>query len=99
MKKIVCEIIAVLVYMPIILFGRFLNMIGLRKLSAKLPLSAYQKRTFFWIRTDALDRIGTSLEQRFSKKEIINMMTNAGLIEIKFSDSAPYWHMIGKREK
>lgn len=97
LKKIICDIIAVLVYMPVVLFGRFLKLIGLKKLADKLPLSHYQKQTFFWMRTDALDRFGTSLEQRFSKKDVVNMMTNAGLAEIKFSDIMPYWHMVGKR--
>lgn len=96
-KKIVCDMIAVVIYMPLVLFGRCIKLIGLKKIAESLPLSHYQKQTFFWIRTDALDRFGTSLEQRFSKKDIINMMTNAGLSEIKFSDLMPYWHMVGKR--
>ena len=51
------------------------------------------------IRNDALDRFGTSLEQRFSKKEIEEMMRNCGLDHIKFSENIPYWHVIGKRIK
>ena len=96
-KKFICDIIAVLIYMPVVLFGRFLKLIGLKTIAEKLPLSHYQKQTFFWIRTDALDRFGTTLEQRFSKKDIVDMMTNAGLAEIKFSSLMPYWHMVGKR--
>ena len=51
------------------------------------------------IRNDALDRFGTSLEQRFSKKEIEEMMRNCGLDHINFSENIPYWHVIGKRIK
>jgi SAM-dependent methyltransferase len=98
-KKPICDVIAVLIYMPIVLLGRFLKFIGFKKLAEKLPLNGYQNQTFFVIRNDALDRFGTSLEQRFSKKEIEEMMRNCGLDYIKFSDNIPYWHVIGKRIK
>ena len=47
------------------------------------------------MRTDALDRFGTKLEKRFSKKEIISMMEKSGLKDIKFSDQPPYHCAIG----
>lgn len=47
------------------------------------------------MRTDALDRFGTKLEQRFSKKEIILMMKKSGLKNIKFSDHPPYHCALG----
>ena len=47
LKKIICDIIAVLVYMPVVLFGRFLKLIGLKKLADKLSLSHYQETNFF----------------------------------------------------
>ena len=37
------------------------------------------------MRTDARDRFGTPLEQRFTKSEIKKMMEEAGLEKIKFS--------------
>lgn len=98
-KKIVCDMIAIFIYMPLILIGRLLKKCRLVKLANKLPLSSYQNYTFFIIRNDALDRFGTTLEQRFSKKQIENMMQNAGLGGIKISDKIPYWHAIGKRIK
>lgn len=96
-KLIVCDIIAVVVYMPFILFGRFLRKIKLKNVANRIPLNIYQNQSFFIIRNDALDRFGTSLEQRFSKEEIILMMEKAGLREIVVSDSLPYWHAVGKR--
>lgn len=96
-KKLSCELIAILIYMPVILTGRFLKWIGLKKIANKMPLSGYHKRSFFVIRNDALDRFGTRLEQRFSKKEIISMMQIAGLGEIVVSENFPYWHAIGKK--
>lgn len=97
LKKFCCDIIAILIYMPVVLAGRFLKMLGFKKLAASMPLSSYHDRSFFVIRNDALDRFGTKLEQRFSREQIKTMMQNAGLDEIKISDNLPYWHAIGKR--
>ncbi len=97
LKKLVCDIIALVVYMPIILLGRLLRIFGLSNIANKMPLSSYQNHTFFIIRNDALDRFGTSLEQRFSKVQVVSMMEKAGLDEIRVSDNIPYWHAIGKR--
>jgi SAM-dependent methyltransferase len=46
---------------------------------------------------DALDRFAPPLEQRFSKKEIKQMIVNSGLGEIIFSNKQPYWHAVGIR--
>ena len=55
------------------------------------PLSFYGDKSFYTMRTDALDRFGTSLEQRFSKIEITEMLVKAGFTQISFSDREPYW--------
>ena len=47
------------------------------------------------MRTDALDRFGTRLEQRFTREEIKDMMKNAGLGDIEFSKSKPFWVAVG----
>ena len=98
LKKIVCDLIAVFIYMPIVLVGRFFAFIGLKKIANSLPLNIYQKTSFYVVRNDALDRFGTSLEQRFSRKQITDMMTNSGLEDIVISDGLPYWHAIGKKQ-
>ena len=41
--------------------------------------------------TDSLDRFGTKLEKRFTKKEVQEMLIKAGFKNIKFSNNAPYW--------
>jgi ubiquinone/menaquinone biosynthesis C-methylase UbiE len=97
LKKIICDIIAIVVYMPLVLIGRFLKLIKLGNIASKLPLYRYTESTFYVIRNDALDRFGTTLEQRFSRQEIENMMKHAGLDEIIISDNLPYWHAVGKR--
>lgn len=99
LKKVICDIISIFVYMPVVFFGRILKKIGLGKFAKKLPLNMYQNQSFFVIRNDALDRFGTSLEQRFSKDEIITMMKTSGLDEIIMSENLPYWHAVGKRIK
>jgi hypothetical protein len=47
------------------------------------------------MRTDALDRFGTKLEKRFSRKEIQSMMEKSGLEHIVFSENPPYWCAVG----
>jgi hypothetical protein len=47
------------------------------------------------MRTDALDRFGTRLEQRFTKQQIARMMESAGLENIQFSEKVPYWCALG----
>ena len=46
------------------------------------------------MRADARDKFGTPLEKRF-KKQIKKMMTEAGLIDIKFSENEPFWCSLG----
>lgn len=98
-KKFVCDVIALTVYFPVVVAGRGIRAIGLKQLAAKMPLAHYQTNSFFWMRTDALDRFGTTLEQRFSRENIKQMMTAAGLADITFSNQMPYWHVVGKRVK
>lgn len=98
LKKIVCDILAVIIYMPFVLWVRFLVLIGLRPLAKKMPLSAYNNKSFFIIRNDALDRFGTKLEQRFSKTQVETMMQNCGLQEILVSPGVPYYHAIGRKK-
>jgi hypothetical protein len=43
------------------------------------------------MRTDALDRFGTRLEQRFSKEQIAMMLSTVHLVNIRFSENSPYW--------
>jgi len=48
------------------------------------------------MRTDSLDRFGTRLEQRFSAKQIREMMADSGLERISFSDEV-FWCAVGFR--
>lgn len=97
-KRFVCDVLAIVIYMPLVLWVRFLVLIGLRKIAVKMPLSAYNNKSFFVIRNDSLDKFGTRLEQRFSKKQVEEMMQNSGLENIIISPLAPFYHAIGKRK-
>jgi SAM-dependent methyltransferase len=91
------QVIAVLVYLPLARGALVLEKMGVAALN--LPLSAYRHRSFYVMRTDALDRFGTRLEQRFSKQEITEMMKAAGLDGITFSAQEPFWRAVGHRLK
>jgi ubiquinone/menaquinone biosynthesis C-methylase UbiE len=97
LKKVTCDLLAIIVYMPFILIGRLFKMIGLKKLARKVPLSIYQDQPFYIVRNDSLDRFGTTLEQRFSKKQVEEMMTKSGLSNIVVSPGMPYWHAVGRK--
>ena len=87
--------IAVAVYWPLARFARLAERLGANV--SHWPLSAYRQRSFYSMRTDALDRFGTKLEQRFSREQIRQMMETAGLHQIRFSDEVPYWTAYGRR--
>tara|TARA_B100000989_G_scaffold157485_1_gene117623 strand:- start:302 stop:1123 length:822 start_codon:yes stop_codon:yes gene_type:complete len=89
LKKIICEFIAFFIYFPLSKFAFFIDKIGLD--SSNVPLSDYRNKPYYHLRNDALDRFGTRLEQRFSKKEIGNMLENNGFEKIIFSENTPYW--------
>lgn len=96
-KHFVCDLLAIIFYMPFILVGRFFSLIGCKALAKKMPLHAYQDRSLFVVRNDTLDRFGTRLEQRFSATEIIEMMEKAGLKDIVISPHIPLYHAVGRR--
>jgi len=98
-KRLVCDVLAVGVYMPFVLTNRLLRFAGVpAKYRKKIPLFGYENRSFYVIRNDSLDRFGTPLEQRFTKVQIQEMLEKAGLTEIVFSNNIPFWHVVGKKK-
>lgn len=95
LKKLVCDGIAFTIYWPLSRLSRLFYFLGLSKAADYLPLSYYRDKSIQILRNDALDRFGTPLEQRFSRKEIKEMMMSCGLKNIKFSENPPFWHAIG----
>jgi ubiquinone/menaquinone biosynthesis C-methylase UbiE len=94
-KKGLTTAIAATIYWPLSRAARLLEKAGMNV--SDVPLSAYRHRAFYSLRTDALDRFGTRLEQRFSRADIRAMMEAAGLEDIVFSDSPPFWVACGRR--
>jgi ubiquinone/menaquinone biosynthesis C-methylase UbiE len=88
----VSQIIAVCVYWPLARTAKYLPV------SPAWPLKFYSHRSFYFMRTDALDRFGTLLEQRFTKKQIVAMLEGAGLKGVRFSQSEPYWVCAARKE-
>ena len=94
-KQAVCDAVAASVYWPAARASRALSRLGMDV--ENIPLSAYRDKSFYTMRTDALDRFGTRLEQRFTAAEIRDMMAAAGLEQIEVCPEAPYWTAIGTR--
>ena len=87
------QLIAVLVYFPLAKLSRLVEILGGKVHS--FPLSAYRFKSFYTMRTDALDRFGTRLEHRYTRIQIQKMMEDSGLEKIVFSDSIPFWVAVG----
>lgn len=96
LKNFFCEGIALLIYFPLARTALLLE--RLRLLPASWPLAYYRHREYYVMRTDALDRFGTRLEQRFSREEIKRMLQSAGFKNIRFSDTQPFWCAVGIKE-
>jgi len=88
-KRIITDLIALFIYYPLAKFSKLLNIFKLNVFN--LPLSDYKNKSFYTMRTDALDRFGTKLERRFSKKEIESLLIKHGFKDIEFSPNMPYW--------
>ncbi len=91
----VADLTAVFVYWPLARSARAAEAFGLNVSS--FPLAFYRHRSFYTMRTDALDRLGTRVEHRFTRCQIMRMMTEAGLVDVRFSTASPYWCAVGKR--
>ena len=97
LKFLICDILAILIYLPAAKLILFFEKIGFKLKNS--PLYFYRNKSFYTMRTDARDRFGTPLEKRFSKKEIHFMMQSVGLERIKFKDDLPFWIAMGYKKK
>jgi SAM-dependent methyltransferase len=92
----ISQVIALLIYWPLARAAKIAERSGMNV--ERMPLSQYRDNSFYTMRTDALDRFGTRLEQRFTKAEIAAMMADAGLGDIIFSNSS-FWTAVGYKRK
>ena len=96
-RYVVSQAIAAAVYWPLSRAAALGERLGLSVRS--WPLAFYRELSFYTMRTDALDRFGTRLEHRFTRQEIAAMMERAGLGDIRFSASEPFWCAVGTRSR
>lgn len=89
------QILAATIYFPLARTAKLLEKFGSEV--KNFPLSQYRDNSFYTMRTDALDRFGTRLEKRFTKLEIREMMENAGLENITFSETS-FWTAVGSKK-
>ena len=90
-KQIVTSAIAAVVYWPLARLSKMISRFGIN--TSNIPLHHYADMPFVVLANDALDRFGTTLEQRFSKAEITEMLRVADfdISTLKFSDTEPFW--------
>lgn len=70
LRYIASQVIAGLAYWPLARIARIFENIGARNhFIDNFPLSSYRHLSFYTMRTDALDRFGTRLEQRLQKRK------------------------------
>jgi SAM-dependent methyltransferase len=90
-RRLSATVIAAAVYWPLARLSKVLSKLG--RNTSNLPLHHYADMPFVMLANDALDRFGTSLEQRFSRDEITEMLRDADfdLTTLKFSEIEPFW--------
>lgn len=96
-RRFVTDLVAMTVYFPLARLSRLVEIIG--KNPTDLPLSIYKNHSLYTMRTDALDRLGTRLEHRFTRIEIQKMLESAGLENISFRETEPFWCAVGYKSQ
>jgi SAM-dependent methyltransferase len=93
LRYAISQVLAVVVYVPLARTARVLERRGFDV--GSLPLSEYRERSFYVMRTDALDRFGTRLEKRFTRDEVVEQLQRSGLERVRVAEGPPYWCAIG----
>ena len=92
-RYLVSQVIALVCYWPLARVAGVLE--RLRILPTAWPLAYYRDKSLYVMRNDALDRLGTVVEQRFTQQQIAAMLHDAGFEDVAFSDRPPYWCATG----
>ena len=93
LKQLTTDLIALTIYWPFAKLSLLLKSLGLPV--SLIPLSYYRTCSLFTMRTDSRDRFGTPLEKRFSRAQIQSMCEDAGLVDLRFSNTQPFWCVLG----
>lgn len=94
-KSLVTTGIALGIYWPLSRLALLLEKAGMQV--DNIPLSFYRSCPFYVLKTDALDRFGTRLEQRFTKQEMVDMLHKSGFERVVFREGMPYWVCLSYR--
>jgi SAM-dependent methyltransferase len=94
-RLVVSQAIALIIYWPMARFAALVERAGFSP--AAIPLESYRHRKLYVMRTDAYDRFCTRLEQRFTQRQIDQILTEAGFDGIRFSEKVPYWCAVGRK--
>ncbi len=95
-KFVITFLIAIFIYFP---FARISKLLKFFKLPYQnIPMWQYADLSFYIMKTDALDRFGTKVEKRYSRRQIIEILEESNFKEIKFSDAPPYWCAVAKKK-
>ncbi len=95
LRYVICQILALIVYWPLARTGAVLEKMG--HMPDSWPLAFYRDKSFYTMRTDALDRFGTRLEKRFTRVQIKVLLEQSGFNEVRFSDKPPFWCAVAIR--
>ena len=96
-KYHITQILSLFIYYPLAKLSYICDKLGFDV--SNFPLHSYKDLSFYTMRTDALDRLGTFLEKRFSKLEIHQMLNDANLGDVIFSEKEPYWCAVGFKKE
>jgi len=94
-RHLVTDMVAATVYFPLARTARALERRG-RDVDV-FPLSTYRNASFYTMRTDALDRLGTQLEQRFTRDEMRALLLSNGFCNVQFAEQPPYWCAVARK--
>ncbi|AVT78123.1 3-demethylubiquinone-9 3-methyltransferase [Rhodopseudomonas palustris] len=89
------NVLAAVVYWPLARLAQLADRAG--ACVDSWPLAYYRDKGLYVMRTDARDRFGTQLEQRFSRADITTMLVAAGCEAPVFSDQPPYWVAVARK--
>lgn len=89
-------LIGVGVYWPMARAAGALERVGLERIAKNVPLYWYHQYSLKFMIGDAFDRFATPVEKRYSRRQIRAWLARYGL-EVRFSDTLPYWVALAKR--
>ena len=93
-RRLVAGLVAAVVYKPLVGMGHLLELAGRGRL---VPLfEAYRGKSLRRIEQDAYDRFFTSIEQRVTKRQIVETLSPL-FSRLRLSDRPPYWHFVCER--